>query len=73
MSKELPHIAPSPQPEFEEVFAVHQTVREFYHEVNTRSEFKKHCEWYYTTAAQNRQDLAKMRGELNIMDWFGRR
>ncbi len=47
MSKELPHIAPSPQPEFEEVFAVHQTVREFYHEVNTRSDFKKHCEWYY--------------------------
>ncbi|MBE9219197.1 hypothetical protein [Dolichospermum flos-aquae] len=73
MSKELPHIFPSPQPEVEEIFAVHQTAREFYYEVNTRSDFKKHCEWYYLTADQNRQDLAKMRGELNIMAWFCRR
>ena len=73
MSKELPHIFPSPQPEVEEIFAVHQIAREFYYEVNTRSDFKKHCGWYYLTAAQNRQDLAKMRGELNIMAWFCRR
>ena len=73
MSKELPYIVPSPQPETEEVFAVHQTAQEFYHEVNTRSEFKQHCQWYYITAAQNRRDLAKMRGELNIMAWFCRR
>jgi hypothetical protein len=73
MSKELPYIVPSPQPEAEEVFGVHQTAQEFYQEVNTRSEFKQHCEWYNTTAAQNRRDLAKMRGELNIMAWFCRR
>ncbi|MEB3150402.1 MAG: hypothetical protein VKL60_15490 [Sphaerospermopsis sp.] len=72
MSKELPYIVPSPQPEVEEVFAVHQTTVEFYHEVQTRSEFKRYCEWYYTTAAENRRDLEKMRDELNIMGWFFR-
>ncbi|MDP5016847.1 hypothetical protein FJR11_12530 [Anabaena sp. UHCC 0187] len=73
MSQELPYIVPVPQPEVEEVFGVHQTAQKFYQEVNARSEFKQHCEWYYTTAAQNRRDLAKMRGELNIMSWFCRR
>ncbi|MFM7362951.1 MAG: hypothetical protein ACKO11_00265 [Cuspidothrix sp.] len=72
MSKELPHIVPSLPPETEEVFAVHQTSQEFYQEVNTRLEFKEHCEWYHRTAVQNRRDLAKMRGELNIMSWFCR-
>jgi hypothetical protein len=73
MSKELPYIVPSPQSEVEEVFAVHQTSIEFYQEVQTRTEFKRYCEWYYKTAAENRRDLAKMRGELNIMGWFFRR
>jgi len=73
MSKDLPYIVPSPQPEAEEVFAVHQTSQEFYQEVNVRLEFKQHCEWYQKTATQNRRDLGKMRRELNIMSWFCRR
>ncbi|MBD2293697.1 hypothetical protein H6G06_09390 [Anabaena sphaerica FACHB-251] len=71
--KELPYIVPSSQPEVEEVFAVHQTTIEFYQEVQTRSEFQTYCDWYYKTAAENRRELEKMRGELNIMGWFFRR
>ncbi|MBK1986079.1 hypothetical protein A0J48_000675 [Sphaerospermopsis aphanizomenoides BCCUSP55] len=71
--KELPYIVPSSQPETQEIFAVHQTTVEFYHEVETRSEFKRYCEWYYKTADQNRRELEKMRGEINIMGWFLRR
>jgi hypothetical protein len=73
MSKDLPYIVPSPQPEVEESFAVHQTSLEFYQEVRTRSELKLYCEWYHKTAAENRRELQKMRGELNIMGWFFRR
>ncbi len=73
MSKDLPHIVPSAQPEVEETFAAHQTTHQFYHEVRARSEFKRHCEWYYTTAERHRQELEKMRGELNIFRLFRRR
>jgi hypothetical protein len=70
--KELPYIVPSTQAEIQEAFAVHQTTHEFYYEVKTRSEYNRYCQWYYQTAAENRRDLAKMRGELNIMSWFRR-
>ncbi len=73
MSKNLPYIIPSPQPQIEEGFAAYQTTHQFYHEVQTRAEFRRHCEWYYSTAERNRQDLQKMRGELNIFQWFRRR
>jgi hypothetical protein len=73
MSKDLPLIIPAPQPEVEETFASHHTTHQFYHEVRVRAEFQQYCDWYYTTAKQNRQDLEKMRGELNIMQWFCRR
>ncbi|MBD2439701.1 hypothetical protein [Nostoc sp. FACHB-110] len=72
MSQELPHIIPSPQPETEDNFSVYQTTHEFYHEVQARLEFQRYCEWYYTTAAHHRQELQKMRGELNILRWFRR-
>ncbi|MEA5552336.1 hypothetical protein VB713_15445 [Anabaena cylindrica UHCC 0172] len=73
MSKELPYIVPSPQSEVDETFSSYQTTHQFYHEVQTRSEFELHCQWYYKIASQNRRDLEKMRGELNIMQWFCRR
>jgi hypothetical protein len=72
MSKNLPYIMPSPQCDVEEGFANYQTTRQFYQEVKTRSEFQSYCEWYYTTAEQHRQDLEKMRGEINIFQWFRR-
>jgi hypothetical protein len=56
----------------EEAFAAHQTTHQFYHEVQTRSEFRRYCAWYYMTAEENRQELNKMRGELNILQWFRR-
>jgi hypothetical protein len=73
MSKNLPYIIPSAQPQAEESFGAYQTTHQFYQEVQTRSEFQRYCEWYYTTAESNRKDLEKMRGELNIFQWFRRR
>jgi hypothetical protein len=73
MSKDFPHIIPSKPPEVEDVFAVAHVTREYYHEVQIRLEKQKHCEWYRTTAARHRQELEKMRGELNIFAWFRRR
>lgn len=73
MSKDLPYILPSTPPEVDSRFASYQTTKQFYHEVHTRSEFKLHCEWYNKTAEENRQSLEKMRGELNILQWFRRR
>jgi hypothetical protein len=72
MSKEISQIVPSSQP-VEEIFAVQQVTKNFYYEVQARDEFKRYCEWYYITAQQNRQELEKMRGELNIFAWFRRR
>jgi hypothetical protein len=69
----MDYIIPSPQPEVEEAFAAQQISHQFYHEVRARTEFQTYCQWYRDTAAQNRRDLEKMRGELNIMQWFCRR
>ncbi|MBP5977621.1 hypothetical protein HW132_34170 [Brasilonema sp. CT11] len=70
MSQELSQIIPSPQSEVEDTFSAYQTTHLFYTEVQTRLEFKQYCESYHITAERNRQDLEKMRGELNIMQWF---
>ncbi|ARV58609.1 hypothetical protein BZZ01_08135 [Nostocales cyanobacterium HT-58-2] len=73
MSQELPRIIPAPQPEVEDTFATYQTTHQFYQEVQVRSDFQQHCEWYNTTAERHRQELKRMRGELNIMQWFRKR
>lgn len=73
MSNDLPHILPALPPQAEDVLEAAQVTREYYAEVRTRNEFKQYCQWYYATAAQNRQDLHKMRGEFNIFAWFRRR
>ncbi|MDJ0735515.1 MAG: hypothetical protein QNJ47_15885 [Nostocaceae cyanobacterium] len=73
MSQELPHIIPSPQPEVEEMFLTHEVSIQFYDEVELRSQLKAYSEWYYTTAEHHRQELEKMRGELNIFAWFRRK
>jgi hypothetical protein len=72
MSKDFPQIIPSQPPEVEEVFEAAHLTREYYDEVQIRLEHKKHCDWYHGIAAQNRKDLEKMRGELNIFAWFRR-
>jgi hypothetical protein len=73
MTKELQYIIPSFRPEILEAFATHHVTRQFYREAQARCEFGLHCAWYHTMAARNRDDLAKMRGELNIFQWFRRR
>ena len=71
--QELTHIVPLQQPEVEGNLAAYQATREFYSEVESRLEFQRHCEWYQITAENHRQELEKMRGELNIFQWFRRR
>ncbi|BAY19756.1 hypothetical protein NIES2109_44330 [Nostoc sp. HK-01] len=73
MRQELPHIIPSPQPEVEATFSGYQTTHEFYYEVQQRLEFQRYCQWYDAEAKYHRQELKKMRGELNIFRWFLRR
>ncbi len=73
MSKDFPYIIPRAEPEVEENFAAQQVTKEFYDEVEVRNEFKNYCEWYKETARIHRQELERMRGELNILRWFLRR
>ncbi|MBD2495037.1 hypothetical protein [Nostoc sp. FACHB-280] len=73
MRQELPHIIPAPKPGVAEDFSAYQTTHEFYYEVQQRLEFQRHCEWYNAIAESHRQELKKMRGELNIFRWFLRR
>ncbi|WP_066379268.1 MULTISPECIES: hypothetical protein [unclassified Anabaena] len=72
MSENLPHIIPGLPPEVDEGFATYHTTKQFYYEVQTRLEFQRYCEWYNQTAEQHRQELKKMRGELNIFRLFRR-
>jgi hypothetical protein len=72
MSQELRRIIPLGEPQVEEIIAVNETTRQFHREVEVRSEFNRYCEWYYATAKSNREELEKMRGELNIFQWFRR-
>ncbi|MGD1910637.1 MAG: hypothetical protein ACFB2X_07215 [Rivularia sp. (in: cyanobacteria)] len=73
MSQELTRIVPSGESIVDETIAVNETTYQFYREVEVRSEFKRYCEWYNSTAKKNREELEKMRGELNIFQWFRRR
>jgi hypothetical protein len=72
MSEDLPYIVPGTSSEVEAAFSSYQTSHQFYQEVQIRTDFQAYCEWYNTTAQNNRQDLQKMRGELNIFRWFRR-
>ncbi|MEO1374433.1 MAG: hypothetical protein AAFW70_08990 [Cyanobacteria bacterium J06635_10] len=73
MSQELQRIVPSSESIVNETIAVNETTYQFYREVEVRSEFKRYCEWYNSTAKKNREELEVMRGELNIFQWFRRR
>ncbi|MGB3655696.1 MAG: hypothetical protein WBA41_31420 [Rivularia sp. (in: cyanobacteria)] len=73
MSQELRRIVPLPESQVEETIAVNETTHQFYREIEVRSEFRDYCEWYYAIAQSNREELKKMRGELNIFQWFRRR
>ncbi|MGB3239847.1 MAG: hypothetical protein WBB29_16245 [Geitlerinemataceae cyanobacterium] len=73
MNQDFREIIPIPEQAVDEAFAVHQTSQEFHREVQYREELESYCQWYYATAEANRQELVKMRGELNIFGWFLRK
>jgi hypothetical protein len=64
-------LIPYLQPELE-ILETHQVTQEFYQEVKYRQEFEVYCQWYYETAESHRQELQKMRGDLNLFRWFFR-
>ena len=70
--KEFRQFIPT-SPPAAEIFASYQMAYEFRREAEYRQELKNYCEWYYTTAQNNRQELKKMRGDINIFGWLNRR
>jgi hypothetical protein len=56
-----------------EYMVLHQAAQDFRLEVEYRTQLEAHCQWYYQTAQENRQALAQMQGELDILAWFSRR
>jgi len=70
MSDELRQIIPQPPAAADETFAAYQETSEFYREISYRQEFERYCQWYYMTAERHRQDLKKMKREVNIFSWF---
>lgn len=55
-----------------EILQAYQFTAEFYREVQYREDFERHCQWYDETAERHRQELEKMRGDINIFGWFSR-
>ena len=72
MTNEFQQIVPAPPPAAD-IFATYQLANEFYREAQYRQEYQRYCEWYQLTAEYHRQELQKMRGDLNIFGWFCRR
>lgn len=72
MPKEFAYIIPAPPP-VRELFATHQLAYEFRREAEYREELQSYGEWYRLTAQRHRQELEKMRGDINILGWFNRR
>lgn len=62
-------LLPSLQPELE-ILETYKVTQEFYQEVKYREEFEAYCQWYDETAEFHRQELEKMRGDLNLFAWF---
>lgn len=64
-SQLIPYI----QPELE-ILETYQVTQQFYQEVKYRQEFASYCQWYEETAEFHRQELQKMRGDINLFGWF---
>lgn len=71
MLKEFPYFIPAPPPAAE-IFATYQMTHDFYREAEYRKELERYCQWYHMTAEANRQELQRMRGDINIFGWFNR-
>jgi len=73
MSNGFSYLIPLPPAAIEPQFEVYQNTRAFYDEVKRRQDHADHCRWYAQIAAQHRQELAQMQGELNPLRWFHHR
>ncbi len=56
-----------------ESLAAHQATREFYYELQIRSEHASYCEWYHRVAEQHRQELVDMQQDINLLGYLSRR
>ncbi|WP_143167790.1 hypothetical protein [Chroogloeocystis siderophila] len=72
MANQFHYIIPLPPPETQDIFATYQATRQFYHEVQIRTQLQQYCAWYFTTAECHRQELEQMRSEINVFSWFRR-
>ncbi len=61
-----------PAPPEAEIFGVYESTHRFYQEAHYREDCDRASEWYHTIASQNRRELEKMRGDINIFGWFCR-
>jgi hypothetical protein len=69
--KEFRQFIPVPPPAAE-IFASYQLAYEFRREAEYREELQNYCQWYQMTAQRHRQELKKMRGDINIFGWLNR-
>jgi len=60
-------------PSVSEAIVAYALTRDFYREVEYRTEFEDYCDWYYRTAAANQAELRKMQSDFNFFGWFNRR
>jgi hypothetical protein len=65
-------LIPKPQSN-PEVLVAYELIRQFHREVESREEFDRYCQWYRAIAAQHRQELEKMRSDINLFGWFCRK
>jgi hypothetical protein len=56
-----------------EILEIYRTTHQFYDEVQHREALDRYCDWYYSVAEQNRRELEKMRGDINLFGWFARK
>ncbi|MGG6266936.1 hypothetical protein ACQ4M3_31035 [Leptolyngbya sp. AN03gr2] len=56
-----------------ELFEIYRSTHQFYQEVHSREAHDRYCEWYAEISEQNRRELEKMRGDINVFSWFRRR
>lgn len=62
-----------PRPALPELFAGQQLAHLFGRERDQRQMFDDYCAWYDAIAQQNRQELAAMGREPDLLAWLARR
>jgi hypothetical protein len=72
MAEQFRYIIPAPPPPAD-IFATYKLSNEFYREALHRQEHERYCKWYRLTAQSHRQELQKMRDDINLFGWFCRR